>query len=255
MKFTTILPLVVVWTILGCGPSRLVQGAPGAILSGRRPGGEASSREGFRLLHEAQGLPETKANLPRIIAAYQGSLRRLPDPILELKVASLLLKDGRREEARAALQSLREELATGQASIATNDPSIGLETADLARGLGMDDFADDTIAGFARGPIHQIDARFTLPELDRVPAHARANGLFAAGVGKLRIHRNAAAIPLFEEAARLRPEWGWARFMVSYANEYAGRNDAAEAGYARAARMGVRRPAGMHRLAVAKTGG
>ena len=249
MRLNICLTFVVALVFPGCETVRTIHEAPRAILSGRPRGGEASEREGFRLLREAQVLPETKANLPRIIAAYQGSLRRLPDPTLELKVARLLALDGRPDESREALLSLREKFVTGQASIATNDPELALDVADLASGVGLGDLASETVVGFASGPIHQIDARFALPELDRVPAHAQANGIFAAGVGKLRIHQNAAAIPLFEEAARLRPDWGWARFMVGYANECAGRHEVAEPNYARAAKMGVRRPARMRRLA------
>ena len=82
-----------------------------------------------------------------------------------------------------------------------------LRATENAGRLGLRDESAYLLATLTRGPIHQIDARFQLPELDEVPDHARANGLFAAGIGKLRIHHNEEAVGLFERVVRERPDW------------------------------------------------
>lgn len=208
-------------------------------------GGGQASRSAFAAMREARSLSMTKANLPRIIADYRQALSIEPDPFAEITLAKLLVANGQEAEARKVFLALQSKVSSGQVGIVSNDPSMALDIAETTRKLGLADLSTSVIAGLATGPIHQIDARFRLPELDHESAHARSNGLFAAGVGKLRVHRNAEAVPLFEEALRERPEWGAARFMLAYAQAYAGRRAEADKAFAIAARYGWKRPRGL----------
>lgn len=242
-----LLTVVFAATVLsGCNPTLGGREKRVEISAGQLRGDDGqASRDSFRAMREAQALPQTKANLPLIISAYRRSLSVSPDPFAQVHLAKLLLSNDQPSEARAVLRKLKSEVDAGRVSFYSNDPGMGLEIAELSEKLGLKELSAATVAGFADGPIHQIDARFRLPELDHVPAHARTNGLFAAGVGKLRVHDNEGAVKLFEMVVAERPDWGTARFMLAYANSYAGHRQEADRGFADAKRFGFKRPSGL----------
>ena len=120
-----------------------------------------------------------------------------------------------------------------------------LDASEDATRLGLLKESSYFLAYITRGPIHQIDARFHLPELDGIPVHAKANALFAIGISKLRVNRNAEAVGMFERALQERPEWGTARFMLAYAHAYAGHRVEADRGFKDARRFGWTRPRGL----------
>ena len=135
---------------------------------GPSDGGRTS--RGIDLAARASALRKTDPK--GAIALYRQALASDPrDPMTRLDLARTLATNGQADEARAVYQDLARQEARGEIGIASNDPSL------------------------TAGPIHQIDARFRLPELDHVPAHAKANALFAAGVGKLQDPRQCGSRP------------------------------------------------------------